>query len=99
MRFELGLERPNPRRAIQSAFTIGLAYTFGGLIPLAPYMMTNAVGAALPISAACTVTALLIFGYVKGRFTGLNPMRGALQTVAVGGTAALVAYSVAKLFG
>src|SRR5712691_9989384 len=37
MRFELGLEKPNPRRALTSAITIGGAYVAGGLIPLAPY--------------------------------------------------------------
>ena len=43
--------------------------------------------------------ALLIFGYVKGRFTGVNPLKSALQTGLVGGLAALAAYSLAKLFG
>jgi VIT1/CCC1 family predicted Fe2+/Mn2+ transporter len=32
MRFELGLEKPDPRRARMSAWTIGLSYAAGGLI-------------------------------------------------------------------
>src|SRR5713226_3853166 len=36
MRFELGLEQPDPARARQSAVVIGSAYVAGGLIPLAP---------------------------------------------------------------
>src|SRR5262252_926367 len=34
MRFELGLERTDPRRAVMSALTIAGAYVAGGLIPL-----------------------------------------------------------------
>ena len=37
MRFELGLEEPDPKRAVRSATTIGVSYVAGGLIPLAPY--------------------------------------------------------------
>ncbi|MDU6377705.1 MAG: VIT1/CCC1 transporter family protein, partial [Bradyrhizobium sp.] len=37
MRFELGLERPDPKRAPVSAVTIGGSYVIGGLIPLIPY--------------------------------------------------------------
>ena len=33
MRFELGLEKPDPKRAISSALTIGLSYIAGGFIP------------------------------------------------------------------
>src|SRR5436190_15293706 len=39
MRFELGLEKPDPKRALISALTIALSYVAGGLIPLAPYIV------------------------------------------------------------
>ena len=55
MRFELGLEEPNPRRALQSALTIAGAYIAGGLIPLAPYMLESNVASALPASIAITI--------------------------------------------
>src|ERR1035437_6767225 len=70
MRFELGLEKPDPKRALKSALTIGLSYIIGGLVPLAPYILISTAGAALKTSAIFTLLALLIFGYVKGRFTG-----------------------------
>src|SRR5947208_5890911 len=38
MRFELGLEKPDPKRALISAVTIAVSYIAGGLIPLAPYI-------------------------------------------------------------
>jgi VIT1/CCC1 family predicted Fe2+/Mn2+ transporter len=95
MRFELGLERPDPRRALRSALTIGGAYVAGGLIPLWPYMLWRRPLTALPISAVVTVVALAGFGYVKGRFTGARPLRSAAQTVLIGGLAAAVAFLIA----
>jgi VIT1/CCC1 family predicted Fe2+/Mn2+ transporter len=95
MRFELGLEAPQPRRALWSALTIA-----GGLIPLSPYMLVaNDTGRALNISVAVTLAALLIFGYVKGRFTGARPWKSGLQTLLVGGLAAAAAFTLAKLLG
>ena len=97
MRFELGLERPDPRRALVSAVTIGSAYVAGGLIPLVPYMTLASSRAALLVSMIVTLLALAVFGYVKGRFTGLAPLRSAVQTVLVGGIAAGVAFALARL--
>jgi VIT1/CCC1 family predicted Fe2+/Mn2+ transporter len=95
MRFELGLERPDPRRALRSALTIGGAYVAGGLIPLWPYMVWGRPLTALLVSAVVTVVALAGFGYVKGRFTGARPVRSAAQTVLIGGLAAAVAFLIA----
>jgi VIT1/CCC1 family predicted Fe2+/Mn2+ transporter len=97
MRFELGLERPDPRRALASAVTIGGAYIAGGFIPLTPYMVSGRVATALLLSVAVTLAALAVFGYVKARFTGTRPVRGALQTVLVGGLAAAAAFGLARL--
>src|SRR5258705_12264972 len=69
MRFELGLEAPDPRRARRSALTIAGAYIAGGMVPLAPYMIAHTMGAALTWSIGMTLVALFLFGYVKGRFT------------------------------
>jgi len=96
MRFELGLEKPQEKRTITSALTIGGAYLVGGLIPLGPYMMLSSVEAALWFSVIVTLLALLTFGFVKGRFTGARPLRSALQTALVGGLAASAAFLVAK---
>src|SRR6195256_4297088 len=41
MRFELGLEKPNPGRALVSALTIAGAYIAGGFIPLTPYILSR----------------------------------------------------------
>jgi vacuolar iron transporter family protein len=97
MRFELGLERPDPQRARKSAITIAGAYIAGGLIPLAPYFLVASAHAALPLSVGVTLVALAVFGYVKGRFTGAAPLRGALQTTLIGGLAAAAAFAIARL--
>jgi len=97
MRFELGLEEPQPKRARISALTIAASYIVGGLIPLAPYMILSDVQTGLWYSVGVTVLALAVFGWVKGRFTGINPFKGGLQTVVIGGLAATVAFLIAKL--
>jgi VIT1/CCC1 family predicted Fe2+/Mn2+ transporter len=99
MRFELGLEAPDPKRALTSALTIAGAYVAGGLIPLAPYMIEPTVAGALPISVAVTAAALAVFGYVKGRFTGAHAWRSALQTTVIGGLAAGAAFAIARAIG
>lgn len=95
MRFELGLEEPDPSRARHSALTIGSAYVAGGIIPLLPYILLPALGTALRCSIGVTLLALFVFGWVKGRFTGARPLRSALQTVLIGGLAAAAAFLLA----
>ena len=97
MRFELGLERPDPRRAPISAGTIAVSYLAGGLVPLVPYMLAPSIGDAFKISVAATGVALALFGAVKGHFTGVNKFKAAFQTVLVGGLAAGAAYWLAHL--
>ncbi|BCL78680.1 similar to vacuolar iron transporter 1 [Ktedonobacteria bacterium brp13] len=96
MRFELGLEKPDPRRALTSALTIALSYIIGGLIPLSPYILLPVARTALLTSVVATLFALLIFGYVKGRFTGTKPLRSGLQTALIGGLAAAAAFLIAR---
>lgn len=96
MRFELGLEKPDPHRALQSALTIAAAYIVGGFIPLIPYMLVPHAKSALWFSAFITLAALLIFGFVKGRFTGVSPLKSAVQTAVIGSLAAAAAFAIAS---
>lgn len=96
MRFELGLEEPDPKRALRSALTIAASYVVGGLVPLVPYMVVGTVRGALRISIVLTLIALFLFGFVKGRFTGAGPFRSAVQTVVIGGLAAAAAFAIAR---
>jgi vacuolar iron transporter family protein len=101
MRFELGLEKPDPKRALASALTIAASYMAGGLIPLAPYIVTAYLKqanllTALLSSVGVTLIALLVFGYVKGHYTGTRPARSALQTALIGSLAAGAAFLIAR---
>src|SRR5436190_19453385 len=96
MRFELGLEKPNPKRALVRAVTIAGAYIAGGFIRLAPYIALRNASVALIYSIGLTLLALLIFGFVKGRFTGTRPLRSALQTALIGSAAAGAAFLIAR---
>jgi vacuolar iron transporter family protein len=98
MRFELGLERPDPKRAPISAMTIAVSYIIGGLIPLAPYIFGAELHRALIYSVVFTGIALAIFGAVKGKLTGISMIKSAAQTTLVGGVAATAAFYLASLF-
>src|SRR5438067_1484355 len=101
MRFELGLEKPDPKRALISAFTIAASYIAGGLIPLAPYIASTfikqaTITIALFYSVGLTLLALLVFGFIKGHYTGTRPVRSALQTALIGSLAAGAAFLIAR---
>ncbi len=96
LRFELGVEKPDPKRALISAITIAGAYIAGGLVPLGPYLVLSKASTALPVSVITTLITLAIFGYIKGHFTGASPLRSAIQTVLIGGLAAGVAFMIAR---
>src|ERR1700682_5000508 len=101
MRFELGLEKPDPKRALVSALTIAFAYIAGGFIPLPPYIIAAYVKPmqvvnALLFSVAFTLLALLVFGFIKGRYTGTRPASSALQTALIRSLAAAAAFLIAR---
>jgi VIT1/CCC1 family predicted Fe2+/Mn2+ transporter len=97
MREELGLEEPAPRAALWSAARIAGAYVVAGMIPLTPYLFPVSLHGALLLSCVVTGAALAVFGAIKGRYTGAAAMRSAVQTVAIGGTAAAVAYAIGRV--
>ncbi len=98
MRYELGLEKPNPKRARNSALNIGLSYIAGGLVPLAPYFFVTDPIEGLKWSAVITVVCLFVFGYFKAKATGQPPLAGALRVMIIGSAAAAAAFFIARLF-
>lgn len=97
MRFELGLEKPHPNRARNSALTIGTSYIVGGLLPLTAYFVTDTPLQGLILSAIITTICLFIFGYFKSKVTGQQPFFGALKVTLIGLIAAGAAFGIAKL--
>jgi vacuolar iron transporter family protein len=98
MKYELGLDKPDPKRATKSALNIGLSYIAGGIIPLSPYFFIADAAAALKISVVATLICLFVFGFFKSKITGINPWWGAVRVTLIGAMAAAAAFGVAKLF-
>ncbi len=98
MKYELGLEKPDPKRATKSALNIGLSYVFGGLVPLSPYFFVDSPTEGLKISVVVTLLCLFVFGFFKSKITGVNVWWGALRVMLIGAVAAAAAFGVAKLF-
>ena len=98
MKYELGLEKPDPKRATKSALNIGLSYAAGGIIPLAPYFFMDNAISALKVSVVATLVCLFVFGYFKSRITGVKPLAGAIRVTLIGAMAAAAAFGVAKIF-
>jgi predicted membrane protein (TIGR00267 family) len=98
MKYELGLEKPDPKRATKSAMNIGLSYIVGGAIPLSPYFFIANSTDALKISVIATLVCLFVFGYFKSKITGVHPLWGAIKVTLIGALAAAAAFGVAKLF-
>ncbi len=99
MKYELGLEKPDPKRATKSALNIGLSYIAGGVIPLSPYFFISDSNSALEYSVVATLICLFVFGYFKSKITGINPWKGAIRVMLIGAMAAGAAFGVAKLIG
>ncbi len=97
MKYELALDKPNPKRAGQSAFNIGVSYIVGGLVPLSPYFFIHDSLAALKFSVAITLVCLFVFGFFKSRLTGVNPWSGGLKVLLIGAVAAATAFGITKL--
>ena len=98
MKYELGLEKPDPKRATKSALNIGLSYVAGGIIPLSPYFFIDNSVDALQYSVIATLICLFVFGSFKSRITGVNAWWGATRVMMIGAVAAAAAFGVAKLF-
>ena len=98
MKFELGLAKPDPKRATKSALNIGLSYAVGGIIPLSPYFFIDDSRESLKFSVVATLICLFIFGFFKSKITGVPAFSGALKVMLIGALAAAAAFGVALFF-
>ncbi|KAF9473238.1 membrane fraction protein [Pholiota conissans] len=101
VKFGQGLEEIPDKRMYVSAFTIGMGYLLGGIIPLLPYFFIPKAHVALIYSSIVTGVILLIFGAVKSRVTGAaqkpsDYVWGAFSTLMVGGLAAAAAFGIVR---
>lgn len=96
--YEVNVGMPGKAAARQHALYIGLGYCFGGLIPVLAFLFNTAPVLSLRISVMMTLAALLVFGFLKAKFTGRNPVVGAITATMVGALTAATAFFLAGLF-
>lgn len=91
---ELGLplQVPDPVRIALATFA---AFVTVGLVPLLPFFVP-ALGDDATFATSSVLTAIAFFGIgcVKGHRLGTSRWRGGLETLLVGGIAAVLAYAV-----
>jgi len=95
----LSLVGPNPLRAAWSTFW---SFVIVGAIPLLAFVYQNftdgvPVDRAFMFSSAMTAAAFFAVGALKGRFVDQSWFRGGLETLGIGGLAAIIAYGVGVL--
>jgi len=87
-----------PGRARRSALNIGISYAIGGLVPLSPYFFTDTPFVALKYSCVITLLSLFVFGWLRGKITGISPFWAAVRATVIGAMAAGAAFGVARIF-
>ena len=98
MKEELGLieDEKNP---IDSSISTFVGFNLIGLIPLIPFMVFMAIGIelnseAFVYSIVSVLAAFFLVGMIKGKIVKKSMMRSGINTLIIGGIAAVVAYVV-----
>jgi VIT1/CCC1 family predicted Fe2+/Mn2+ transporter len=80
-------------RPVRAALTTFIAFALCGLFPLLPFLLgIGDFETMFGASAALGVVTFVALGAGKGRLVGLSPVLSALQTLAIGSVAAILAY-------
>lgn len=92
---EYGLTRadPAPLRAAVATFA---AFLIAGAVPLLPFVL--GLPDAFTISVLATLLTFFMIGAAKSRWSLAKWWRSAIETLLIGGVAALLAYGVGGLF-
>lgn len=98
MKEELGLSPEEFAHPVRDAFVVGIAAIVGSIIPLIPYLFMP-LDAALWATLAISTLALFISGAIKGKYTGINPFKSAVEMAVVGMTAAIAGYLIGAALG
>lgn len=79
----------------RTAVTTFFSFVGVGIVPLLPYLFVPLpMSAYFPLSIAATSVAFFTIGIAKGILLNKNRLLAGLETLAVGGTAALISYLV-----
>jgi len=87
------LNPPSPKRVAAVTF---VAFILAGLIPLAPLLLSEPLGARLTFIASVIATTIgfALIGAVRGKVSDEPMLPSSIETVVVGGVAASLAYGV-----
>lgn len=84
---------PAPLRAAAATF---LAFLAAGVVPLAPFVL--GLADAFAVAALSTLGVFAVIGAIRSAWSRRRWWWTALETVVIGGSAALIAFSVGRLF-
>lgn len=97
-RAEQGLGDANAKKPIYTALATFVSFVLLGTTPLLSFVLEYVFGwfegKQFVVAAVVTGLAFIFIGVVRGKITKKNPVFAALETLFVGGVAALVAYFV-----
>lgn len=91
--YGLGSVDPHPVKAAMATF---LAFLVAGMVPLLPFLL--ALDSAFTLSVCMTMGVFFAIGALKSRWSLTPWWRSGLETFAIGGAAAMIAYFVGSLF-
>lgn len=91
--YGLGSVDPHPVKAAMATF---LAFLVAGMVPLLPFLL--ALDNAFTLSVCMTMGVFFAIGALKSRWSLTPWWRSGLETFAIGGAAAMIAYVVGSLF-
>jgi len=87
-----------PQKALLSGLMTFVAFFVAGSLPLLPFLLNwfwpEYIAQPFIVSTLLTLCVFILVGLLKGRRVGMNGAFSALETLAVGGSAALIAYGV-----
>jgi vacuolar iron transporter family protein len=87
---------PSPPAPLPAALATFVAFMLAGLVPMLPFLL--GLDNAFRVSMISTMAVFFFIGAARS-FWSLHPWwRTSLETLAIGGTAAMIAYAVGSLF-
>lgn len=98
MLHELSMQNPKGDNPYYTGLATFLSFVLFGFIPLIPYIFLGQTPQTFLLSCIATLSALVLLGLLRYRITAEGIVRSVAEIVAIGGTAASIAYLVGTFF-
>lgn len=98
-----GLQSADPAKPRRAAVATFVAFLLAGLVPLLPFVVLAAFQPAAALQQAfvasivATTITFIAIGMLKGQALGQGRIRAGVETLAIGGVAAVLAYAIGAL--